>query len=94
MADVKEAFELCKVFSKDTIVGMEHHCSEDVVILTSADRGVLVYNVSIFRCEHSARTRASTSESSNTATPQIGVFWDLLCQQLMFSSAISKISLC
>ena len=47
MADVREAFPLCKVFHKDSLVGIERHIQEDVIVLTFTDRGVLVYNVSI-----------------------------------------------
>ncbi|KAL9956851.1 hypothetical protein ACROYT_G038396 [Oculina patagonica] len=45
MADLREPFELCRVLQNGSLIGISRHLSEDHLLLTFSNRGVLAYNL-------------------------------------------------
>ena len=65
MADLREPFELCRVLQNSSLIGISRHLSEDHVLLTFSDRGVLAYNVSYIQEIVGVKTKCSKLYTQN-----------------------------
>ena len=82
MADLREPFELCRVFQIGSLIGISKYTGGENVLITFKDRGVLAYNVSnnkVFVRKMSKLSRLYTFFSYKPCKQEFAVEQELNC---------------